>query len=47
MCHTHGRGGHYRVEEVTPSDSKATSMARYQKKSYCRERYSEKGLALT
>ena len=46
-CHTHGQGGHYLVEEVAPSDSKATSVAHYQRRSYCRERASEKGLALT
>ena len=47
MCHTHGRGGHYRANEVTPLDSKVTSVARYQRRSYCREKVSEKGLALT
>ena len=29
MCHTHGREDHYRTEEVTRSDNKATSMAHY------------------
>ena len=46
-CHTYGWGSHYRVEEVTRSDNKATPVARYQRKSYCRERVLEKGLALT
>ena len=35
------------VEEATRSDSKATSVARYQKRSYGRERVSKQGLALT
>ena len=39
--------GHYRTEEVTPSDSKATSVAHYHRRSYCRERVSKKRLALT
>ena len=39
--------GHYHAEEATPLDSKATSITRHQGKSYCRERTSEKGLALT
>ena len=38
---------HYHTEEATPSDSKATSIVRYQGKLYCRERVSEKGVALT
>ena len=46
-CHTHGRGGHYCAKEVTPSNSKATLVARYQRRSYYRERASEKRLALT
>ena len=44
MCHTHGRGGHYHTEEVTRSDSKATSVACYQKRSYYREKVSKRGL---
>ena len=28
-CHTLGREDHYRTEEVTRSDNKATSMAHY------------------
>jgi len=40
-------GGHYHAEEVTPLDSNATLVARYQRRSYCRKRVSEKGLALT
>ena len=43
----HDQGGHYYVEEVTRSDSKATSVTRYQRRSYCRERISRRGLALT
>ena len=39
--------GHYCAEEVTPSDSKATLVTYYQRRSYYRERVSEKGLALT
>ena len=39
--------GHYHTEEATPSDSKATSIVHYQGKLYCRERVSEKGVALT
>ena len=27
MCRIHGRGGHYRAEEATRLDSKATSVA--------------------
>ena len=46
MCHIHGRGGHYGAEKVTRSDSKATLVARQQRRSYCRERALGKGLAL-
>ena len=35
------------ADEVTHLYNKATSVARYQRKSYCRERVSKKGLALT
>ena len=47
MCHTHGYGGHYHVEDVTPSNSKDTSVARYQRRSYYKERVSERRLTLT
>ena len=40
-------GGHYCAEEITPSGSKAMSMARYQRRSYHGERVSRKGLTLT
>ena len=40
-------GGHYCAKEVTCLDSKATSVTRYQRRSYRRERVSERGLALT
>ena len=46
MCHIHGRGGHYGAEKVTRSNSKATLVARQQRRSYCRERALGKGLAL-
>ena len=42
-CRIHGRGVHYRVEEAKCSDSKATSVTRYQKRSYRRERTSGRG----
>ena len=35
------------AEEVTRSDNKATSVARYQMRSYYRKRDSRRGLALT
>ena len=41
------RGVHYCVAAATHSDSKATSVAHYQRKSYSRERVSGRGLALT
>jgi len=47
MCHTYVRGGHYHAEEVTRSDNKATLVARYQRRSYYRERAPGMGLALT
>ena len=40
-------GGHYRAEEVTPSNSNATSVTRYQRRSYSREKDSARGLVLT
>ena len=40
-------GGHYHAEETTCLDSKAMSVAHCQRRSYCREKVSEKGLALT
>ena len=33
-CHTHDQGGHHYAEEVTRSDNKATSMARYKRVSH-------------
>ena len=27
MCHTHGQGGHYCPEEVTPSDGEAREVS--------------------
>ena len=47
MCHTYGRVGYYRAKKGTPLDNKATSMARYQRRSHCKKRALKKGLALT
>ena len=41
------KGGYYRAEEVTPSDSNAMLVARYQRRSYWKKRVLEKRLALT
>ena len=40
-------GDHYSAEEVTLLDSKAMSVACYQRRLYCKERVSGKGLSLT
>ena len=47
MCHVHDRRAYYHAKEATHSDSKATSVAHYQRRSCCWEKVSERGIALT